>query len=150
MRAMVVKIGFEIEQLAFEIGRCPEQRTIQALSAESADQSFHKWMGQRNIGYGLDFSHIQDSQVGLPLMKTVKRIVVGAEVLGHPGLPSNRAVEHSAKCDTVDGNGLDAEPHDAAGELIHNHQDPMSPQRGRFALEQIYAPEAVLQVAQKG
>jgi hypothetical protein len=38
MRAMMVKIGFEIEQLAFEIGGCPEQRTIQALSAECADQ----------------------------------------------------------------------------------------------------------------
>jgi hypothetical protein len=40
MRPVMVKIGFEIKQLAFQIGRCPEQRTIQALSAESADQSF--------------------------------------------------------------------------------------------------------------
>jgi hypothetical protein len=32
MRAMMVKIGFEIEQLAFEIGGCPEKRTIQAVS----------------------------------------------------------------------------------------------------------------------
>jgi hypothetical protein len=80
MRAMVVKIGFEIEQLAFEIGGCPEQGTIQALSAEGADQPLHKWMGQGNVGHGLDFGHIQDSQVGLPLMKTIKRIVVGTEV----------------------------------------------------------------------
>ena len=80
MRAMMVKIGFEVEQLAFEIGGCPKQRTIQALSAEGADQPLHKWMGQRNVGHGLDFGHIQDSQVGLPLMKTIKRIVVGTEV----------------------------------------------------------------------
>lgn len=80
MRAMMVKIGFEIEQLAFEIGGCPEQRRIQALSAEGADQPLHKWMGQGNIGDGLDFGHIQDSQVGLPLMKTIKRIVIGTEV----------------------------------------------------------------------
>ena len=80
MRAMVVKIGFEIEQLAFEIGSCPEQHTIQALSAEGADQPLHKWMGQGNVGHGLDFGHLQDSQVGLPLMKTINRIVVGTEV----------------------------------------------------------------------
>ena len=80
MRAMLVKIGFDIEQLAFEIGGCLEQHTIQALSAEGADQPLHKWMGQRNAGHGLDFGHIQDSQVGLPLMKTIKRIVVGTEV----------------------------------------------------------------------
>ena len=80
MRAMMVKIGFEIEHLTFEIGTCPEQRTIQALSAEGTDQPLHKWMGQRNVGHGLDFGHIQDSQVGLPLMKTIKRIVIGTEV----------------------------------------------------------------------
>jgi hypothetical protein len=33
MRAMMGEIG----QLAFEIGRCREQGTIQALSAEGAD-----------------------------------------------------------------------------------------------------------------
>ena len=80
MRAMMVKIGFEIEQLDFEIGGCPEQRMIQALSAEGADRPLHKWMGQRNAGHGLDFGHIQDSQVGLPLMKTIERIVVETEV----------------------------------------------------------------------
>ena len=80
MRAMMVKIGFVIERLAFEIGGCPEQRTIQALLAEGADQPLHKGMGQGNVGHGLDFGPIQDSQVGLPLMKTIKRIVVGTEV----------------------------------------------------------------------
>jgi hypothetical protein len=80
MRAMVVEVGFEIEQLAFEIGGCREQGTIQALSADGTDQPLHKWMGQTNVGHGLDFGHIQDSQVGLPLVKTIKRIVVGTEV----------------------------------------------------------------------
>ena len=75
VRAMMVKIGFEIEQLAFEIGGCPEQRPIQALSTDGADQPLHKWMGPGNVGHGLDFGHLQDSQVGLPLMKTIKRIM---------------------------------------------------------------------------
>jgi len=37
MRAVIVEIGLEIDQLACEIGGCPEQGTVQALSAEGAD-----------------------------------------------------------------------------------------------------------------
>jgi hypothetical protein len=33
--------------------------------------------------------------------------------------------------------------------LIHDDQDPVGPQRGRLAPEQIYAPEAVFHVAQE-
>src|SRR5215469_13727703 len=43
MRAMMVEIRLEIDQLAFEIGGCPEKGTVQALSAEGADQPLHKW-----------------------------------------------------------------------------------------------------------
>ena len=91
MRAMMVKIGFEIEQFAFEIGSCPEQRTIQTLSAERANQALDKGMGEGNIGDGFDLGHLQDSQVGLPLLKPIEGIVVGAEVLGHPALPISSA-----------------------------------------------------------
>src|SRR5206468_6720706 len=80
MRAMVIEVGFEVQQLVSKIGGCPEQGTIQALSADGTDQPLHKGMGGRNVGHGLDFGHIQDSQVGLPLMKTIKQIVVGTEV----------------------------------------------------------------------
>jgi hypothetical protein len=72
MRAMMVKIGFEIEQFAFEIGSCPEQRSIQALSAERANQPLYKGMGQGNIGDGFGLGHLQDPQVGLPLLKPRK------------------------------------------------------------------------------
>src|SRR5258708_32826324 len=44
---------------------------------------------------------------------------------------------------------MDAEPDDAARVLIHDHQDPVRPQRGRLALEQIHAPQAVFHVAQE-
>ena len=43
----------------------------------------------------------------------------------------------------------DAEPKDAARILIHDHQDPVGPQRGRLAPEQIDTPEAVFHVAQE-
>jgi hypothetical protein len=88
---MMVKIGFEIEQFAFELGSCPEQRTIQTLSAERANQPLDKGMGKGNIGDGFDLGHLQDSQVGLALLKPIEGIVVGAEVLGHPALPISSA-----------------------------------------------------------
>ena len=53
------------------------------------------------------------------------------------------------ECDTIDRAGMDAEPHDPARVLIHDHQDPVGPQRCRLALEQIHAPEAVFHVAQE-
>jgi protein-S-isoprenylcysteine O-methyltransferase Ste14 len=64
-------------------------------------------------------------------------------------MPSNGAVEHPTECDTIDRAGLDAEANDAARVLIHDHQDPVGPQRGRVAPEQIHAPQAGFPVAQE-
>jgi hypothetical protein len=66
-------------------------------------------MGQGNVGDGLDFCHLQYPQIGLPLVEPIKRIVVGAELLWHPALLSNGAVEHPTECDTVDLSRMDAE-----------------------------------------
>ena len=44
---------------------------------------------------------------------------------------------------------MDAEANDPACVLIHDHQDPVGPQRCRLALEQIHAPQAVFHVAQE-
>jgi len=137
MRPLLIEICPETEQLVFEIRRRPEQRTIPILASNRADQPFHKRMGDRNRGDGFDLGYLQYPQLGLPLPKPIKGIMVGAEVLGHPGLPSNGAVEHPAKCDTIDGSGMDAEPNDPAGILIRDDQDPVGPQGGRFAPEQI-------------
>jgi len=103
-------------------------------------------MGQRNVGDGLDFFHLQYSQIGLPLVETIKWIVVGAQVLRHPKLPSNGTVEHPTECDTIDLSRMDAEAKDPARVLIHDHQDPVGPHRGRFTPEQIHTPEAVFHV----
>src|SRR5215470_15671056 len=53
-------------------------------------------------------------------MESIKRIIVGAEVLGHLELPSDGAVEHGTECDTIDRAGMDAEPYDPARVLIHD------------------------------
>jgi hypothetical protein len=126
MRAMMVEVCSEIEQLVFEIRRCPEERAIQVPASNRADQPFHKGMGQGNIGDGFDLGHFQYPQIGLPPPKPIKGIMVGAEVLGHPAFPPNGAVKHPAKCDTMDGTGMSAEPNDAARVFIHDDQDPVS------------------------
>ena len=149
IRAVMVEIGFEIEQLAFEIGGCPEQRAIQALSADGADQPLHKWVGPRHVRRGLDFDHIQDSQVGLPLRETIKRIVVGTEAFRHGAVASKGMVEHSAKGEAVDGAAMQAKPDDATSVLVHDDQNPVSPQHRRFAAKQVRAPETVLQVTEE-
>jgi len=106
-------------------------------------------MGQGNVGDGLDFCHLQYPQIGLPLVEPIKWIGVGADVLRHPALPSNGAVEHPTESDTIDLSRMDAETNDPARVLIHDHQNPVGPQRGRLAPEQIHAPETVFHVAEE-
>src|SRR6516165_4077572 len=77
-------------------------------------------MRQRKVGDGLDFCHVQYPEVGLPLVEPIKRIVIGAEEVRHPALPSNGAVEHATKCDTIDHSRMDAEANDPARVLIHD------------------------------
>jgi hypothetical protein len=132
---MPIEIGFEIEQLVFEIHRGPEQRAIEVLAANHPDQPFHKRMGERNIGNSFDLSHLQDPQIGLPLRKLEQGIMVGAEALGPLVLSAIGAVEHPAKSGPIDGSGLNPEANDTACELVHDDQDPESPQSGRFAPE---------------
>ncbi len=107
-------------------------------------------MGQGNVGDGLDFGHFHYAQIGLPLEEPIKRIMVGAEVFWHRAVASKGAVEHPTKCDTIDRFGMDAESNDSARVLIHDDQNPVGSQRGRFAPEQIDTPDAVLHVAQEG
>ena len=83
MRAILIEIDPEIEQLVFQIRRGPEQHAIQILPSNRADQPFHKGMGQGSIGDGFDLGHLQYPKIGLPLPKPIKWIMVGAEVFGH-------------------------------------------------------------------
>jgi hypothetical protein len=74
--AMLIKISLEIEELCLQIQRCPEERPVQALATYRADQPFNQRMRQRDIGYCLDFRYVQDAQIGLPLLKPIRRIVI--------------------------------------------------------------------------
>ena len=58
--------------------------------------------------------------------------------------------EPPAQCDTIDCSSLDAESNDLARVLIHDGQNPVGPQRRRFAPEEVQTPETVLQVSNEG
>jgi hypothetical protein len=147
-------VGGTIPAPAFPLGEttCDPNTRVELCrsAAPQADQPLHKRMGERNMGDGFDLGHLQYPQIGLPLNKPEKWIMVGAEVLGHPRLPSNGTIEHPTECDTVDGSGMDAESNDSAGILIHHDQDPVGPQGGRFAPEQNQTQESVFDVANEG
>ena len=123
---MVVEVGPEIEQFILQICTRPEQHVIQIFASNGANEPFHEGMRQGNVGDGLDFCHLQDPQIGLPLVELIERIMVGAEVLWQPALTSNGAAEHATECDNIDRAGMDAETNDPSRVLIHNHQDPES------------------------
>src|SRR5256884_9949924 len=122
MRAWFVEVGPKIGQFFSEVCRRPKKHVTKVSPPQGADQPFHEWMGQGNVGYGLDFRQVQYTQIGLPLVEPIKRIVVGAKVLRQPELPSNGAVEHPAERYTIAGARMNAEPNDPALVLIHELQ----------------------------
>ena len=79
--------------------------------------------------------------IGLPLVEPIEGVVVGAEVVRQPALASKGAVEHPKEGDTIDRSRMDAKPNDPARVLIHDDQDPVGPQRGRLAPEQMRSHE---------
>jgi hypothetical protein len=96
MGAVVVVVGLEIEQFVLQICARPEQCMVQTLASNSADEPFDEGMRQWNVGDGLDYCHFQDPQIGLPLVEPIKRIVVRAQILRQPAMPSKGVVEELA------------------------------------------------------
>src|SRR5437588_7226218 len=97
---------------------------VEAFSANCSDQSFNERMREGNEGYRFDFRHAEDSQVGLPLMEPIQRIMIRTYVLWHR-LPSNSSIEHATKCSAIHDPGVNSESDDAPIVLIHNDQQPL-------------------------
>ena len=112
------------------------------------DQAFPERMRERDLGNCLDLGHSEHSKMGWPWMEPVPRIMIRAEVSGQ-GSPAQCSREHPAQRYGVDDAGVDAKAKDAASELIHHDQHPMSSQRCRLASEQVATPQAVFGVAQE-
>jgi len=82
MRAMLVVVLLELDELPLEIRGGPEQQAIQTSAPYGPNKPFDNRMGARHVRHRLDFPDVEDPQVRLPLMKPVQRIMVRTEVGG--------------------------------------------------------------------
>src|SRR2546430_12454343 len=90
----------------------------------------------------LDFRHLEYSKIGLPLVESIQRIMIRAEIFGQT-LPANRSIEHPAQRHPID----DApNPITRTRTLVHHDENPLCSQRGGFASEQIATPQTILRV----
>src|SRR5262249_8811348 len=148
MRAVTVVVALEIKELHLQIGSRPEQRAVQAFAPDGANQPFNTWMREWRVRDGLDFRHVEDAKVPLPLLEPIQRGIVRADV-GWRCLAAQCAIEHAAQPDAVHDAAMHAEAHDAARELVHHDEYPMSPQDRRLAAKQVETPQTVLRVTER-
>jgi hypothetical protein len=85
----------------------------------------------------------------LPLVESIQWVMVRTEVFGQT-VPTDCPLEHTAERHSVNGATVNTKPNDTTRELVNHHENPMGSQRGRFATEQIAAPQTVLRLAEKG
>src|SRR5258708_209273 len=105
-------------------------------------------MRKRHVRNRLDFRHLEYSKIGLPLVESIQRIMIRAEIFGQT-LPANRLMEHPAQRHPIDDAAVDAKPNQATRTLVHHNENPMCFQCGGFASEQIATPQTILRVAEK-
>jgi hypothetical protein len=88
----MLKIG----QLRLEIGLGPEQDPVEVLAPNRPDQSFYEGMRKRHVRNNLDFGYLEYPKIGLPLVESIQRIMIRAEVFWQTA-PANRSMKHSAQ-----------------------------------------------------
>src|SRR5207245_11270360 len=96
MGSVTVVVTPELEELHLQIGGSPEQGAVQAFPSNRANESFDEWMRDRRVRHRLDLFHAEYPQIRLPLVESVKRIMVRAEV-SRRRLATSRSIEHSAQ-----------------------------------------------------
>src|SRR5580704_12173536 len=111
MGTMVIEVPLELEELQLQISGRPEERPVQAFASNGANQTFDEWMRERHVRHRLDFVHVEDAQIRLPLVELVQPIVVGAEVRRWRLAPRG-SVKHATESDAVHGAAVHANAHD--------------------------------------
>src|SRR5215471_21815759 len=104
------------------------------LAANRADQSLYEGVRKRHVRNRLDFGYLEDPKISLPLMESIQRIVIRAEILGQT-MPANRAMEHAAQGHSIHDAAVDAKTNDATRKLVHHPKNPVGSQCCRFASE---------------
>src|SRR5712691_8282051 len=133
---MTVNVPLEIKELISRISGRPEQRAVETFAAYRADQAFDEGMRERRVRHRLDGFHVKDSQIRLPLVESVQRIMVRTEVLRRR-LATSCSIEHLAQSHAVNDATVHAKANDAPRPLVHHDEHPVRMEDGRFAPEQI-------------
>ena len=84
--------------------------------------------------YSGHFFHFKHPEISLPLVESIERIMIRAEVFWQT-MPANRSLEHAAQCRTIHDAAVNTKPDDATCKLVHYNQNPKCSQRCRFAAE---------------
>jgi hypothetical protein len=71
--------------------------------------------------------HLEDSQIRLPLVESVQRITIRAEV-GRRRLPTNRSIEHAAQRHSIRDAAVHAKADDPSRALVHHDEHPVGVQ----------------------
>jgi hypothetical protein len=149
MDALPVVIVPETRELPLEIASRPERHKIKKLPPYRPDQLLDEWMRQRYVRDRLQFSHIEDAQIGLPLAEFEERIVIAAEIARKVPSAGNGLVEHATEGRTIEIAHPRREADDSPGELVHYDHDPVRLEDQRFAPKQIHGPQRILRVSEK-
>jgi hypothetical protein len=65
---MTVIVPLELNELQLQVGGRPEEGVIQAFPSNRANEPFDEGMREWHVRHGLDFFHVEDSQIPLPLI----------------------------------------------------------------------------------
>src|SRR3984893_9676960 len=98
---MTVIVSLEIEQLHLQVSGRPEEGAVQTFASNGSNQPFDEWMRERHVRHRLDFPYVECSQVRLPLVKPIQRIMVRAEVGRRRSLASHRSIEYPAQTHAI-------------------------------------------------
>ena len=79
-----------------------------------------------------DFLDVENAQIRLPLVESVQRIMVRAEVRRRR-VAARRSIEHLAQRHAVDDAAVHAKTHDAPRPLVHRDEHPVRVEHRRFA-----------------
>jgi hypothetical protein len=106
----------------------------QLRSPNCLDQSLYEGMRKRHVRNRLDFGGSEYPKIGLPLVESIQRILIRAEVFWQT-VPANRSAEHPAQRHSIHDAAVHAKPNDATRTLVHHNENPMCSQGCRFASE---------------
>jgi len=121
---MSIEVVLEHSELLLQIICRPEQCVVQKFAPDRPNQSLYKRMRHRNVRHRFDFLDIEDTEIGLPPMESIQRIMVGTKICRH-WLGVNGSIEHPAQCDSIDNAAVNSKTDDPSRKLIHDDQNPV-------------------------